>query len=218
MAKTWLLIAAAAAAAAGHTLVPDHWLPYVFAAQARTMSPRRAARMAGAGAVAHLFSTVLIGLSFAVAGGAVAASVTRELERLVGLVVMVVGIYFLWRGWSGRHSEGHGCGGHGGGQGCGGHGAATAVPKSGSDYVLGTLLGLRPCAEALPIFLAVSTRGLFASLLAVGVWAAMTVLSMVGIVWLFLKGLESVRWNWLERNGKLLSGAVITLVGLITLL
>ena len=213
-AATYVLVGTAGAAAAAHALLPDHWLPYVLTAKARQMSCGRAAVMAGAGSIAHLFSTVIIGVLFALAGDGVATQTTWALDRLVGLVVIGLGMYFIWRGWSGKyrwhghdHHDQHG------------HGCHKQDHRGrGSDYALGAILGARPCAEAVPIFLAVSTQGVFSSMAAIGSWVVVTVASMVGIVWLSAAGVEALRLSWLERYGEVISGAIIAVIGLITFL
>ncbi len=220
----YVLVGTAAAAAAGHALIPDHWLPYVLMARARGMSRGRAAVMAAAGAVAHLFSTVLVGLLFALAGDMVATSISAGLDRAVGLVVIGLGLYFVSRGWpvwpreAGPHDqEPHGE--EGSGRAEAEHRHAHPHPRrAGSDYTLGAILGIRPCAEAIPIFLAASTKGVFSSLAAVAAWSTVTVISMVGIVWLSARGLETLRFAWLGRHGQLISGAIIVAVGVATLL
>ncbi|MEW6226767.1 MAG: hypothetical protein AB1700_01560 [Bacillota bacterium] len=211
---TYVLVGTAAAAAAGHALIPDHWLPYVLAAKARGMSRSRATIMAGIGALAHLFSTVLIGLVFTLAGSVVATDVSAGLDQFVGVAVIGLGLYFVWRGWpgwsGGSSPHDHEETGHGHTHAC--------SHRTGSDYTLGAILGARPCAEAIPIFLAASTRGVFSSLAAIAAWAAVTVVSMVGIVWLSVRGLETLRFAWLERYGAVVSGAIIVAVGVIALL
>lgn len=102
MITTYVLVGTAAAAAAAHTFLPDHWLSYVLAVRARQMSHGRAVVMAGAGAITPLFSTVLIGLVFALAGESAAARNTWGMDRLIELVVVGLGLYFLWRGWYGQ--------------------------------------------------------------------------------------------------------------------
>ncbi|WP_071521711.1 hypothetical protein [Neomoorella thermoacetica] len=224
-----MLVGTAAAAAAAHTLLPDHWLPYVLTARARQMPHGRTIVMAVAGAITHLFSTVIIGLVFALAGESAAVRATWGLDRLIGLVVVGLGLYFLWRGWPGKgqrhehrevgysHMHDHLQEGLGHRHNCQEE-EHTHTHGWGSDYTLGAILGVRPCVEAIPIFLAASTQGVFSSLAAIGAWVVVTVVSMVGIVWLSVRGLETLRFAWLEQYGELISGAVIPTLGVITLL
>jgi nickel/cobalt exporter len=215
MSGIYALLGTAAIAAAAHALLPDHWLPYILSARARGMSTKQTVAMTAAGAVAHLVSTVIVGLLFSFAGTVVATNVSAGLKRIVGFVVIGLGVYFLFKGWSkyrGRHQdqdnhtqqeETH--------KHC--HSHVTA----GSTYGLGVILGARPCLEAIPIFLAASTRGVFSSLAAIGTWVITTLLAMVGIVWLSLRGLETARFAWFERNSEIIAGIVIISVGIIAL-
>ncbi len=211
MSGMYALLGTAAVAALAHALLPDHWLPYVLSAKARGMSTKQAVAMTAAGAMAHLVSTVIVGLLFTVAGSAVAARVSTGLERFIGFIVIGLGVYYLFKGWS-RHrrhhhdrtEEDH-------------HGHRHSHMTIGSTYGLGIILGARPCAEAIPIFLAASTRGVFSSLAAIGTWVLATLLAMVGIIWLSLRGLETARFAWFERNSEIIAGIVIIAVGIITL-
>ncbi|NLJ59581.1 MAG: hypothetical protein GX338_01395 [Firmicutes bacterium] len=206
------LLGTALVAALAHALLPDHWLPYVLSAKARGMSTKQTIAMTAAGAVAHLVSTVIVGLLFTLAGSAVAANISAGLERIVGFVVIGLGVYFLFKGWSRYHGHHHSHMDEGDG-----HRHSHSHAKAGSTYGLGVLLGARPCAEAIPIFLAASTRGVFSSLAAIGTWVLATLLGMVGIVWLSLRGLETARFTWFERNSEIIAGIVIIVVGIITL-
>jgi nickel/cobalt exporter len=207
----YALLGTAFVAALAHAVLPDHWLPYVLSAKARGMSIHNAAIMTFAGAIAHLVSTVIVGLLFTLAGSAVAASVSTGLERIVGFVIIGLGVYYLFKGWlktrerNHDHAEDH----H--------HGHCHSHVTIGTTYGLGIILGARPCAEAIPIFLAASTRGVFSSLAAIGVWVLATMLGMVGIVWLSLRGLETTRFAWFERNSEIIAGIVIIAVGIIAL-
>jgi len=101
------LLGTALVAALAHALLPDHWLPYVLSAKARGMSTKQTIAMTAAGAVAHLVSTVIVGLLFTLAGSAVAANISAGLERIVGFVVIGLGVYFLFKGWSRYHGHHH---------------------------------------------------------------------------------------------------------------
>jgi ABC-type nickel/cobalt efflux system permease component RcnA len=211
MSRIYALVGTAAVAALAHALLPDHWLPYVLSAKARGMSAKQTVTMTAAGAVTHLVSTVIVGLLFALAGSAVAANVSTGLERIVGFIVIGLGAYYLFKGWSKyrRHHHNHVEKDH--------HGHCHSHVTVGSTYGLGIILGARPCVEAIPIFLAASTRGVFSSLAAIGTWVLATLLAMVGIVWLSLRGLETARFAWFERNSEIVAGIVIIAVGIIAL-
>ncbi|MHB9059163.1 MAG: hypothetical protein ACYC53_10130 [Bacillota bacterium] len=219
------VIAAAAVAAAIHSLSPDHWLPYVLLSKGRGWPTRRALGVTAAGATAHLFATTVLGLIIVFLGAGVTERFGRPAELFSGILVIVIGFYLLWsRRVRPGHHHGHEHGtdhdhgddhahdhGHDHGHDHDKHGSAAA------DFRLGAILGARPCAESIPIFLAASTRGVFASLGAVAVWAIVTVGAMVAVVWLSLLGLQAVKLEVLERHGEQISAWLIIAIGVIVL-
>ena len=100
------------------------------------------------------FHCLTVGLLFTLAGSAVAANVSTGLERIIGFIVIGLGAYYLFKGWSKyrRHHDNHIAEDH--------HGHCHSHVATGSTCRLGIILGARPCVEAIPIFLA-STRGYF---------------------------------------------------------
>ena len=62
MRGIWFLVIMSIVAALSHSLVPDHWVPYVVVGRAHHWSKGRTLGMAAAGALAHLASTAAVGL------------------------------------------------------------------------------------------------------------------------------------------------------------
>ncbi|MHB8928061.1 MAG: hypothetical protein ACYC9Q_10475 [Bacillota bacterium] len=218
------VIAAAAVAAAIHSLAPDHWLPYVLLAKGRGWPTRRALGVTAAGATSHLFATTLLGLLIVFLGAGATERFGRPAEIFSGLLVLAFGFYLLWASKARPgHDHGHDHDHHPGPE---PEAAATAPDRrpapdshrtAAADFRLGAVLGARPCAESIPIFLAASTRGVFTSLGAVAAWAIVTVGAMVAVVWLSLLGLRAVRLEALERHGEAISAWLIIVIGIIVL-
>lgn len=209
-----MLTGAATLAAITHTLIPDHWLPYVLAAQAKRWPLNKSLRVTGFGAAVHLAATTLLGVLAAVLGSEISQRFSTGAELVGSVLLIAFGLYFAWRGWrTFQHYRQHQARGHDHEH---THEHPQAIEKS--DFALGAILGSRPCAEAIPIFLAASTLGVFTSLAAVGAWVVATVVSMLGIVWLSLKGLRHFRLEFFEKYGELVAGLLIAFVGGIMLL
>ena len=92
-----LLLLTAATTAAIHTLIPDHWLPFVLVGRARGWSAQTTAMVSGFSAVVHTLLSIGLGLC-ALRLGVTAASVLGErLERGSGLLLIAFGaVYALW--------------------------------------------------------------------------------------------------------------------------
>lgn len=239
-----ILIATAALVAVTHTLIPDHWLPYVAMSRGKGWSTGKTMRVTAIGAAIHLVTTAIIGLLLGFVGIAAINVISDKADFIGGILLLAFGLYFTWKGWKaykfgGGHSHAghshphphgheeehaHNCEGHSHSHeeehahNSEGHSHSHGEKVEKSDFALGAILGARPCAEAIPIFLAASSIGLTSSIFAVAAWVIATLVSMLGIVWLSLKGLEASKLKVLDKFGELGAGLVIVLVGVIMML
>lgn len=221
-----ILVSTAALVAATHTLIPDHWLPYVAMSRGKGWSTGKTMRVTAIGAAIHLVTTAIIGLLLGFVGVAIINVISGKADFIGGILLLAFGLYFTWKGWKAyKFGGGHSHAGHSHPHphphdhedehehNCEGHSHSHGEKVEKSDFALGAILGARPCAEAIPIFLAASSIGLTSSVLAVAAWVIATLASMLGIVWLSLKGLEASKLKILDRFGELGAGLVIVLVG-----
>lgn len=191
---------------AAHALLPDHWIPYVLLSRARRWDVGRSLIAAAAGGLAHLAATAAVGLLIAFAG-AEALPHVGPIAELAGFGILAgFGLFVSWRGFrllrSGRAAHGA-------------HEVRQPPPTSTRRCLVeGALLGARPCAEALAIFLASAAFGLTSSLLAVVVWVLATLGVMIAVVWLSLLGLGALKLTAFEKYAELTAGLVILLMGL----
>lgn len=227
--SAYVILIGAALLGLVHGLLPDHWLPYVALGRARGWSTAKTLASVSVGAVVHLLATVSFGLVISYLGAGTLERVGPVAEMFGAGVLVVFGAVLLARGTASavrfagpgaaHHSHCHGHS-HAHAHGLAGapapaHGAPAAPGRRARGHLLvGAILGLRPCAEATAIFLAASAYGLTPSLLAVSGWAAATLLTMVGAVWLSLAGLTALRSQAFTRYGELTAGLIILLMGL----
>jgi hypothetical protein len=205
-----VVIAGSAMVGAVHALLPDHWIPFVLLSRARRWDLRRSLAAAAAGGLAHLVSTAALGLLVALLGTEALKRAGPAAEFAGAGILAVFGLLLSLRGLrsarSGRGHHGHSSG-------------PTPDPSrpASSDrghLLQGALLGARPCAEAIPVFLAAAAYGLTSSILAILAWVIATLGVMVGIVWLSLLGLSTVKLDFLEKYGEVAAGLLILLMGL----
>ncbi|MCL6581127.1 MAG: hypothetical protein K6U08_05870 [Firmicutes bacterium] len=212
-----VLIAGAATVGALHALLPDHWLPFVLLSRARGWNVRRSLVAAVIGGLAHLGSTAALGVLVAFLGAEALERVGTGAELAGAGVLGVFGAVLALRGLATVRRldrEGHGERGHR-------HGAAVrershdpgGPPRCGS-LAEAAVLGLRPCAEAVPVFLAASAYGVGSSLLTVLAWVLATLGALVAMVWVSLLGLGRLRADLVARYGEVAAGALILLLGL----
>ncbi len=214
-AGAWVVVAGSAAVGALHALLPDHWIPFVLLSKARGWDLGRSLAAVAAGGVAHLASTTALGLVMAFLGAEAISRYGVAAEVAGAAILAVFGFALSLRALAAaRKGAGHGPShDHG-------HSHARAAPDHdhhahGRSHILeGAVLGVRPCAEAIPVFLASAAYGLASSLFTVLAWVVATLGVMLAVVWLSLVGLRSFKPEFLERYGELAAGLVILVMGL----
>jgi len=205
-----------------HTLIPDHWLPFVLVSRAEKWTTRRTVAMTAVSASLHVLLS--IALALAVVGAergvqrAAVMGVAERLESLTGWLLLIFGLVYM--GWfllRGGHIHSFGMHPH--------HRPEDPDPeaprglfKDLSGHTLTFIVGFNPCILVIPcVYGAAQLNGF--TLVAVAVaFAASTIASMVVVTLVGLRGTARLTSPFLTRYGEAFSGALIALVGLALLL
>ena len=227
-----LLIATAVSTAAFHTLIPDHWLPFVLMGRARGWSGRTTALVSGASAVIHTGTSALLALLALWIGMGVAEALGERLEHASAVLLVVFGLaYAVWAWSKGGHFHPFGHHVHAGEDAAGCHEHAGA-PHAGhwtyhaddalirgehSRGVLGlaAIVGLNPCVLLLPVVFASSDRGALALTAVIAAYTITTVGLMMGLSVLGVIGLRRIRVPAAARHLEAASGLLIALTGIV---
>ncbi len=230
-----LLLLTATATAAFHTLIPDHWLPFVLVGRARHWSARTTAAVSGFSAAVHALLSVALGSLALALGETVAHTLGNRLERASGLLLAVFGLAYA--GWAWRK------GGHfhpGGGllhakgeaPSCDGHEGPTsnehlhyhadeawiASDAGKGAFALALVVGLNPCVLVLPIMIATASQGRALLVLVTAAYVLTTVVLMVGLSVAGVAGARRIRVPRMARHMETWSGLLIAVVGLVFVL
>jgi ABC-type nickel/cobalt efflux system permease component RcnA len=230
-----LLLLTAAATAAFHTLIPDHWLPFVLVGRARGWSARTVAAVSGLSALVHTLLSVALGLAALLLGQTVAHAVGERLERASGVLLVVFGLaYGLWARRKGGHF-------HPGGallharderEHCDGHEGPDSVEhlhyhaddawigkEAGKGAVaLALIVGLNPCVLVLPTMVATASQGAGALALVTLAYSVTTIALMVGLSVAGVVGSRRLPVPSVARHMETASGLLIAIVGAVFLL
>jgi nickel/cobalt exporter len=223
-----LLLVTAAATAAFHTLIPDHWLPFVLVGRARGWTARTTALVSGLSAVVHVALSAALGALAIGAGEVIASAVGHHLERASGVLLVLFGVaYATWAWRKGGHfhpggallhraERTEGCDGHEGP----GHPehlhyhADEAWIRAGKGALpLALVVGLNPCILVLPIMVATAERGAATVAGVTLAYSATTVLLMVGLSVAGVAGARRLPVPAAARHMEAASGVLIALVG-----
>ncbi|KAG9452009.1 hypothetical protein H6P81_004913 [Aristolochia fimbriata] len=183
-----------------HSFIPTHWLPFSVVGRAQKWTLSRTLLVTAFGAVLHVISTSLLGITAITMANTIAGEET--VHKLASLLLIVLGggyvlLYLLGKGGH-SHSHNH------------------PMEKMA---VAGLILvpALSPCATTLPVFLAVGNSSSM-MVLAIIVLLFSTITVMTSLVALSFYGASQLKFNWVERNDKLLVGTVLCIVGILTLI
>jgi hypothetical protein len=230
-ATTYVLMATAGATALLHTLIPDHWLPFVLIGRARGWSGATTAAVSGFSALIHVVLSVILGL-VALGIGLTAANAIGETLHHVGAVLLVVfGLaYALWAWRKGGHFHPGGRLLHAKGEApqCTGEegdsnpehlhyhadGHLIGGQAGWSGWWLAVIIGANPCVLILPIMVATAGRGRQVFLLVVATYGVATVLLIVVLSVLGVAAGRRLSLPVAARHMEAASGLLIALLGL----
>ena len=222
-----VLITAAASIGFFHTLFgPDHYLPFIMMTKAGKWSLRKTALVTVLCGAGHVLSSVLLGFVGVALSIAVSDLVSIESVRgnMAAWALIAFGlVYFVWgvrkavrnkphthfhsHAASHKHAHTHV------------HTAEhTHVHKEGKSmtpWVLFVIFVLGPCEPLIPLLMypaaKESTMGL---ILVTGVFSAVTILTMLGVVLVSTMGLNLIPVKKMERYTHALAGATIFFSGM----
>lgn len=230
-----LLLLTAAATAAFHTFIPDHWLPFVLVGRARGWTARTTAAVSGFSAFVHTLLSIVLGLLALRLGQSAARAIGERLERGSGLLLVIFGAaYALWAWRKGGHfhpggallharNESGRCNGHEGSEGSDHlhyHADDAWIRKdAGKGAIpLALIVGLNPCVLLLPIMVATAEQGAGALALVTVAYSLTTIALMVGLSVAGVTGTRRLPVPAVARHMETASGILIALCGVVFLL
>ena len=229
------MLVTAVATAAFHTLIPDHWMPFVLVGRARGWSAGTTATVSGLSALVHTLLSAALGLAALGVGEAAAGAIGHHLERGSGVLLVVFGTaYAVWAWRKGGHFHPGGAllhtpeeGAH-----CDGHEGSMSVEhlhyheddawigkEAGKGAVaLALIVGLNPCVLVLPIMVATAEQGAAALTLVTAAYSVTTVALMVGLSVAGVVGARRLKVPAIAKHMETASGVLIAAVGVLFLL
>ena len=230
-----VLLLTTAATAAFHTLIPDHWLPFVLVGRARRWSARTTALVSGFSAFLHTLLSIALGVLALRLGQSAARAVGERLERGSGVLLVVFGAaYALWAWRKGGHFHPGGALLHAENEKAHCDGQEGSV---GSDHLhyhaddawirtdagkgaipLAMIVGLNPCVLLLPIMVATADEGAGAVAAVTLTYSFTTIALMVGLSVAGVTGSRRLPVPAVARHMETASGVLIALCGVAFLL
>lgn len=233
--KTSLLLGTALSTALFHTLIPDHWLPFVLIGRARNWSAGRTAAVSGTSALIHATLSVGLGALAVGIGLAWARLLGDSLARASAVLLIAFGlVYAVWAWRKGGHFHPGGRLAHRGHDDVACCGEATEFHDGhlhyhadgemihGADrrggYYLAFIVGINPCILILPILFSSVQRGPTAVALVTLAYAVTTVTLMVGLSVIGVVATRRIFVPGIARYMESASGLLIAVTGVLLFL
>lgn len=220
MNGTLLLIGTVGAVGVLHTLVPDHWLPISLLARQQGWSARQTASAGATAGLGHTVSTLALGLIVWIAGAMAAQRFGHAVSYASSAALIAFGLWIAIgalceQAHGHRHVHAHADGTvhahyhlHDSNESHEHEHAAT-----GRTSLL-LILGSSPMVEGLPAFFAAGRYGSATLGVMALVFAAATIVTYVVLCVSAFSALDRVDLGPFEKYGEVLSGALVTAVGI----
>lgn len=217
-----LLLLAAAAVAALHSVLPDHWVPLAVVARAQRWGPFRTLRVSGLAAAGHVVTSLVLAAVVALVGLRFQSLIAGAQGRIVGGLLLATGVGFLLWGLFRRgraHDHHHGHEHHHGDDATVhlDHGREGALRSRLAAIVVPFGVAASPDLTILPVAFAAASSGIP---IVIGVLLVFAVTTLAVFMGLTLAGAfigYQIKGDWLERHASTVTAAVLIVVGALAL-
>ena len=190
-----------------HALIPNHWIPLITIGKAQKWTTAEVVSATAIAGFAHILSTVIIGIIVGFVGYKLSGSFETISSIVAPAILVLFGLIYLILDFIQSRSH---------------HAHDHIRIKGGSGkskfailMSLSLAMFLSPCLELEAYYFQAGTLGWPGILLVSLVYMVVTVSGMVILVWLGWKGLQNVKWHFMEHHEKSLAGIVLIIMGLL---
>jgi len=223
MSTTPALLAASAGVGFGHAILPDHWVPLAVLGRTRRYPLSKIARLSGLAGIAHVMISIVLGAVIIAIGLQFRSTVQSAQDTIIGCLLIATGVGFAafeltGHGHGHAHEPGHshdpGPDDH--------HGAHEHPAERGGVRGLAAIMvpfgaAASPDLTILPVFLAATTAGAATAIGSLLIFAAVTIVTIVGLTLAAARGGYQIRGEWLERWGNAITALVLVIIGALVL-
>ena len=221
MSTTPALLAASAGVGFGHAILPDHWVPLAVLGRTRRYPLSKIARLSGLAGIAHVMISIVLGAVIITIGLQFRSTVQSAQDTIIGCLLIATGVGFAAFELTG-HGHGHGHTHDHGHDHDHDHGHSHAPAERGGVRGLAAIMvpfgaAASPDLTILPVFLAATTAGAATAIGSLLIFAAVTIVTIVGLTLAAARGGYQIRGEWLERWGNAVTALVLVIIGALVL-
>lgn len=187
-----------------HALIPNHWIPLVAIGKTENWSRNETLWVTAITGSAHTLSTILVGIFIGLVGYKL-SSTHEFITRVVAPSILVIlGFIYLIVDLKSSHHHRNPVE----------IGSISRKSKLTIITSLGIAMFLSPCIEIEAYYFTAGTLGWVGIAVVSIVYLIVTVLGMLLLVDLGRKGVEKIKWHFLEHHEKRVTGLVLMVLGI----
>ncbi|MDR3652535.1 MAG: hypothetical protein P4L34_06150 [Paludibacter sp.] len=190
-----------------HPLFPNHWIPLIAISKAEKWSNRETVTATLITGFSHTLSTIIIGIIVGFVGIKLSENYSYITKFAAPLVLVLIGIIYLFLDFRKSHHHHH----------FELNDENLKSKRSKSAIIITLCIGmfLSPCIEIEAYYFQAATHGWLGILIVSAVYLVMTLMIMVSLVYLGLKGVNKFNFHFMEHHEKLITGAILVLLGML---
>ena len=199
------VLAGALALSVIHGLMPDHWIPLTMVSKAEKWSNRRALLATVLVGIPHTIGTILLGIMVGLVGYTL-SSYEIVISIVAPAILVTLGLTYVFLDFKGSHQ----------------HyqkpiktGAFSERSKFAVIVPLATALFFSPCVYIAAYYFIAGSLGWLGITAVSAMYLIVTISVMCLMVSLGLKGVEKIRWHFLEQHERLATGIVLIVLGIL---
>jgi nickel/cobalt exporter len=181
-----------------HAAIPNHWAPVLAVARAERWPLRRAVGVTLVAGLAHVLSTVLLGLGLGLLGWRLSAHFSQFAAVAAPALLVAIGLLYAFSGSGHAHPDPE---------------IVAVRPRGRVVLGLAATMFLAPCLEIQSFFLAAGTHGPLALALLMTTYLVVSVGAMSALVAVAYTGLRRLNLTALAHYERRFTGAVLVVVG-----
>lgn len=186
-----------------HAVIPNHWLPVLAIGKKEGWSLAETSRVTVLAGMAHVVSTILIGLLLGLIGSELTDHLKHFTHYIAPAVLILLGFYFIRQHYSHHHFNVQ-------------QRQFKRKTKSAIIVALVISMFLSPCMEIEGYFLLAGTKSWYLLMAIAATYAIISIAGMLIWIRIVYKGLLKLNWHKWEHNAGIVTGLILILTGIIS--
>lgn len=185
-------------------MIPSHWLPVLSIGKKEGWTLAETSRITFLGGIAHVVSTVFIGLLLGLISGELTTHIEHFTRIIAPSILILMGFYFIRQHY--KHNHFH-------------FQSKPLKQKTKRSIILTLILAmfLSPCMEIEAYFLLAGSKGWYVLFMIALLYSIISIAGMLIWIRIVYTGVLKLKWQKWEDNAGFITGLVLIITGILSL-